>query len=182
MDLPLYDSVWEAGLQILFSSEGVRTILDTSTPTSNSGHLLQALSSLLQKEPDLEDHILHLIPNILEAFILGLSNERTNLSTVQGLGATEAARIKSATVSFVEQCIQGPLKAPGGSETSERVLQTKAAILLCLERHAEAFDPSEERPRFIVQAELGSALDALNQGTYPALFPTRAFLTNVAHV
>ncbi|KAG8881952.1 hypothetical protein FRB98_004048 [Tulasnella sp. 332] len=172
----LLEATRTAGYQILFSNEGIRAILDTSLKSiqkkvAPSHHLLESISTLLSTTPPTTpyDTILPQLANLLEFFILAAQKDGTNLSSVPGLGASDSARIKAATLSFVSQCLNGPLVLPTpitASTTSlidAKVLSARCSLWTVLERHGEAFDVSNDKTLEVIKTELELALDALSR-------------------
>ncbi|KAG9011257.1 hypothetical protein FRB93_003058 [Tulasnella sp. JGI-2019a] len=170
----LLKAIRNAGLRILFSNEGIRSVLDvTSAPSQNGNssnhHLMQSISVLLSAQAlgHARSEILLQIPELLESFILAIQRDGANLSSVPGLGATDAARIKAATLSFVSQCLDGPLSLKLSDTPIEPleqgILEARVILWGILEKHGEVFDVNEEKTLGIIIAEVESALSAVTK-------------------
>lgn len=170
----LLEATRNAGLQILFSNEGIRAVLDVTLQPGHSGnashhHLLESISTLLSARATehAQTEILLRIPELLESFIFAIQKDGSNLSSVPGLGATDAARIKAATVSFVLLCLNGPLSLKLSDTPIEPLEQTildvRVTIWGVLEKHGEVFDVNEEKTLAVITSEVEMALIALRK-------------------
>lgn len=183
----LRNAIREAGTRLLFSAEGIRIILDIS-PSSKpvqkpeaSTNLLDALSSILSSNPrtssatptslldqlDPLNAVLSEIPPLFESFIAAIKRDAANLASVPGLGATESGRVKAAAMSFVAQCLNGPLSIASPENRAPRdvsLLQARASLLRVLDRHSDIHDLGDVKGLGVLQAELELALSVLSTG------------------